>query len=118
MKKVVYVSKGKIKCSSCGNYYYRWWMLSHQKKMEKKTGCSSFIKHSENNKGFDIFSAYGSGYDSSIFKVVDNYFYKKRSSIKRLIKNYELDSNICICDKCIQRFIKRKDIILVHSDFM
>lgn len=86
MKKTIYSSDGKLKCSSCGNYHYQWWMISHKKKLSQRKGCSSMMMYNATNECYEIHSYYGSEFDTSIFKVVRTLFpTKKVFSINNLL---------------------------------
>ena len=118
MKKTVYSSAGKLKCSSCGNYHYQWWMISHHKKLSKRTGCASVMTYNKTEGYYEIISHYGSGYDTSSFKVVRTLFSKKKlSSIDKLIELVNRGEEHVICDKCVKRFIERNYITLLNSWF-
>lgn len=118
MKKTMYSSMGKEKCSSCVNYHYQWWMISHQKQLSKRTGCASVMTYNKTEDYYEIFSHYGSGYDTSNFKVLRTLFPKKKvSSIGKLIELVNREEEHLICDKCIKRFIDRKYITLLNSWF-
>jgi hypothetical protein len=56
---------GRIKCNSCGNYHYDWWIIS------QKYGCASHITYNSEQNYYQINSYYGSGYDNDIFKIVN-----------------------------------------------
>ena len=118
MKKKVYSNVGKLKCISCGNYHYQWWMISHQKKQSKKIGCASFAIQSKTHNHYEILCDYGSGYDTSTFKIVDRLFPKKTHSIYRIMKSVNYGFNTPVCDKCIERFIRKKYVFLTKSWFM
>ena len=118
MKKKVYSNVGKLKCISCGNYHYEWWMISHQKKLSKKTGCASFVVKNKKTNHYEILSDYGSGYDTSTFQIVDRLFPKKNHAISRLIESANKNQQTLVCDKCIERFIRRKYVFLTKSWFM
>lgn len=118
MKKTVYSSLGKLKCVSCGNYHYEWWMISHQKKLSKKTGCASIMRYNSTENHYEIISYYGSGYDTNSFKVLRTLFPKtKVYAIDKLIQQVNKGIEPIICDKCVKRFLDREYIIFIHSYF-
>ena len=118
MIKVQYSDSGKLKCASCGNYHYQWWMISHQKKTSKKMGCASVMTYNQSEQYYEIFSHYGSGYDTANFKVVRTLFPKhKLSSISKLIQQVVDGNEPIICDKCIDRFKDRGYIVMLNSWF-
>ena len=119
MKRVQYSSADKLKCASCGNYHYQWWMVSHQKKLSKRTGCASVMIYNKEHNYYEIFSHYGSGYDTANFKVLRTLFSKKKLfSIDKLTQQVNSKKEPIICDKCIKRFIDRKYIIMINSWFV
>jgi hypothetical protein len=111
-KRNFYSSSGKIKCSSCGNYHYQWWMISHQKKMSQQFGCASYMIYDNKTQHYQIISSYGSGYDMLTFNVIDIAKVPGRhlNAIERLIRMTENTVSHVICDKCIDRFIRKKQI--------
>lgn len=119
MKKIQYYSSaGKLKCCGCGNWHYQWWMISHQKRDSKKTGCASIMTHNKPDNDYEIISHYGSGYDTSRFKVMRTLFSKdKLSSMTKLISQVLVGIEPLICDKCIKRFIHRKYIVRVKFSY-
>ena len=90
MIKVQYSDSGKLKCASCGNYHYQWWMISHQKKTSKKIGCASVMTYIPKHK---------------------------LSSISKLIQQVVDGNEPIICDKCIDRFKDRGYIVMLNSWF-
>lgn len=100
-----YQSTGDIKCDSCGNYHYQWWMIL------QTVGCASYMRL--DSTGYHIVSTYGSAYDTLVFKVVKDRipFSKHISAIDRLMNKIAKGSKPIICDKCMDRFIKRKYIV-------
>lgn len=104
MRNKHYQSTGGIKCDSCGNYHYQWWMIL------QTIGCASYMQL--DFTGYQIVSTYGSAYDTLVFKVVKNriFFSKHISAIDRLMNKIENGNKPIICDKCMERFIKRKYI--------
>lgn len=114
-KKIVYQNVGKNKCNSCGNDHVQWWMISHKRQTKDKIGCASYMNYDIHNKYYAINCSYGSEYDNLTFKVVERLVIlsKHLHAIDRLIKVSQLGANSVICDKCIQRFIRRRYIIEV-----
>lgn len=108
---------GKYKCSSCGNYHYQWWMISHKQKVSQKIGCASYMIYNISENSYQINCSYGSGYDGLRFKIMNNSLLlnKHKSALSRLIKQVQLKKEPIICDKCLQRFIKKKQIIDLDS---
>lgn len=118
MKKKEHFHVGKLKCNGCGNYHYQWWMISHQKRLSRKIGCASYTLYKEGEKHYEIICDYGSGYDTSSFKVTDRIFSEKSISILRLIQLAGKKHKALVCDKCIERFIRRGYISLIKSEFI
>jgi hypothetical protein len=102
--------KGKLKCDSCGNYHWQWWMISHRKKTSQKIGCASDMIYRDG--GYQIRCGYGSGYDTTTFSVVSRIAVNRHPlAIDRLITQVQEGKNPIICDKCIERFIRKKFLI-------
>ena len=102
--------KGKIKCDSCGNYHYQWWMISHRKNISQKIGCASGMIYKD--CGYQILCGYGSGYDTISFNVISRISARKRPlAIDRLIAKAITGKTPVICDKCMERFIRKKYLI-------
>jgi hypothetical protein len=111
-KRNFYSSSGKIKCSSCGNYHYQWWMISHKSKLSEKIGCASYMQYDSQTQAYQIISSYGSGYDNLSFEVIGVIEVPGRhlNAIERLILLTQHSVSPVICDKCIARFINKKQI--------
>lgn len=111
-KRNPYPDSGKIECSSCGNHHYQWWMISHKDKLSEKIGCASYMQYDSKTQGYQIISSYGSGYDTLSFNVVDIAKVPGRhlSAIERLIRLTQQGVSHVICDKCVERFIRKMQI--------
>lgn len=108
----IHSSEGKVKCSGCGNYHWQWWMISHKKRTAEKIGCASYMEYHHDKNRYQIHSSYGSGYDMMIFDVMamPKVSGKHLNTLERLTRLSQSSVEHVICDKCIERLIRKKQI--------
>lgn len=102
----------QVKCTCCGHCHYQWWMIT------QGIGCASYIHFNQEKQIYQVYSCYGSVYDTSLFNVVDNRIiytkYIKAIEQQNTLTNpkdkQEYRKNLLICDKCIEGYIAKEYI--------